>query len=256
VEQPAWALQGDRGIKPRSHTVACACCGSNPFSGLTDVRRATHLDLQGWEAAGGATVSVETTVVKHGTRAARVDGGRLEQSVIIDIAELAGKNTRVEFWANTTEADVVIQLDFGGGDTRQSAPHVGDNSWHRLILTTQVPTDASQVVVQLVSPTGEAVFDLGYLAAGPVHEYDLPSRMTKGPYQLLQQAYNDRPEGPYWPMRHPIPGRILRLVGAGVHDRPDADASVVDVQEHQAHTLATLASAIAFRRLADTATAV
>ena len=101
-----------------------------------------------------------------------------------------------------------------------------------------------------VTSGNTAYFDLVRAWIDPVDRYTIPTTMLRGPFQVLQQAYLDRPEGPYWPIPAncaPTPGHVLRLTGMGLLGQPVTDATTVEIDTNQAEYFLAQASQWLYR---------
>jgi len=212
-----------------------------------------------WTAAGSPTVTASTTV-KHGARSASVvasgAAGQLTQTVVLDIAEIAGKNIQLTYWAQTSTTNAArVRIDFGSA-TESGDYITGDGSWRKATLSTTVPTAATQVVAILEAADGSTVlFDAGWLIVGAVYSYTVPSTVQRGPVMVLQQAYADQPEGPYHPISSSLSaGRRLQLHGIGTFDEITTDAATLAIEVKQERALSVLAAGLTFESIASSAT--
>lgn len=221
-----------------------------------DFENTTSGAFDNWSETGSPTVTVETTTVFHGTNSAKVvasgatEGLEQDRTTAINLQEIAGKNItfKMRVWTATASA-ATIRINFGSA-TSESDAHDGDSSWRLLNKTVAVPTDATQVVVELrVTAGNTAYFDTGWLEIGPVYEYTVPNAMRTVNH-VEQQADEDDPDGPYWKIDHLWPGRILRLRGTGPLSTLSADTDTSEVDEDQQQIISAVATAIAFGMLA------
>ena len=214
-----------------------------------------------WTEVNSPTVTIETTRVRHGTNAAKVvaggSAGQLTQTLTLNVHELIGKSITLSYPVYATAASVArVRLDFDGSDIQSTAYHSGADQWEVLTLTTTVPTAATQVKVILeTAASGTAYFDAGWCAIGPLTEYTIPATILKGPHHVLQQAYADFVEGPYWQPRYLMQGRRLRLIGMGVLSVLSADTDTAECAGLQADCIAYIATAFTFEMLAAHAAA-
>jgi len=210
-----------------------------------------------WSTSGTPTLTQDTTTVKHGSSSAKLVGsgaqGVLYQAPSIDLTELAGKTVEFAAWINTSSANVLVAIDFGGAATQsESAAHTADGSWRQISVSATVPTDATKVECRcLVADGSTAYFDAAYLLAGPIAEYTIPSTMLKGPYLVLLQKDPARPEGPYRPIGGTVlSGRRLQLHGVGVHPALTSDTDTLAIHAFQEQMVSLLAAGFVFETIA------
>ena len=116
-----------------------------------------------WTEVGSPTVSAETSLVMHGSQAAKVIGdsgaaGQLTQTVTPNVHEITNKSATFKCWVYATAADTArIRLDWDGSDIDSSDYHTGSDQWELLSVTATVPSDATQIKAILeVAASGTA----------------------------------------------------------------------------------------------------
>lgn len=217
-------------------------------------------------ASGGAptewtgsslTITQSTTRVIHGTNSANLvttaANATYRQTLTVNINELTGKSVRFGVWVYSTVASHVrARIRYDGTNYFNSAYHSGNDQWELLTAEGTFPSTTTEVVaeIQFVVNTTTAQVDAAWLEIDPVTAYTIPAALIKGPYYVHQQAYEDHPEGPYWPFFMPIPGRRLRLIGAGSLTQLSADTDTAEVGNTQAEVVAYLATGLTFQTLA------
>ena len=214
----------------------------------------------GWTEVGSPTVSAETSLVMHGSQAAKMVGaagatGQLTQTVTPNVHEITNKSATLKFWVYATEADTArIRLDWDGSDIDSSDYHSGKDQWELLSVTATVPSDATQIKVILeAAASGTAYFDAGWLVSGPKYQYTIPTTIIGGPYYVSQQFSETDPDGPYYQLpRNAVPtaGRRLRLEGIGLLSRPSSDSATVELGEPRTSTIVAYAARYFYRMLA------
>tara|TARA_Y100000310_G_scaffold254715_1_gene261878 strand:+ start:7368 stop:8633 length:1266 start_codon:yes stop_codon:yes gene_type:complete len=193
-----------------------------------------------WTNVNSPTVSTETTIVWHGSQAAKMisaagSAGQMTQSPSVNINELAGKTATLEGrgWV-AAASQLRLRIDWDGSSFANSDYHTGDSSWRKLSASGTVPTDATQIkcICEIVAGTVTGYFDDVTLRVGPVFKYTIPTTILKGPHMVEMQYNANNIEGPYYPIPHdgvPIAGRALRLRGMGLLSRPTTDSGTTEI---------------------------
>lgn len=216
----------------------------------------------GWTEVGSPTVTQETTIVMHGDGSAKVvasgAAGQLTQAPSININEITVETARSKRWCYATDANAVrIRLDWDGSNFANSSYHSGKDQWELLEVEAAVPTTATQVKhICEVADGFTGIFDVGYLAVGPIFRYTLPTSIITGPHRVAQQADMDDVDGPYYPFSDgevPTEGRILRLTGKGVLSQPSTDSGTTEVGEPQTQLIVAYAKLLFYRFMASPA---
>lgn len=221
----------------------------------------------GWANIGTPTLAQSTTRVKHGSNSASITATGategIEQNAIaaIEVRDAVGKTVHVRGWAYATVASaVMVRITFDGSTYATTFTHGGDDEWERVEFEATIPADASEATVSCEVTDGNVgIFDLVTAWVEPLTRYTIPSSFVGWPARFSQQVNEDDPNGLYLPLgpgNRPIPGRVLRLDGAGYLTVPTAtyghatDGST-EVNEPQAEYLVAAASAILFRRMQE-----
>lgn len=216
----------------------------------------------GWSTVGSPTLTQETTIVMHGTGSAKIVSGaavgQLTQAPNINIDELTARQVESKRWVYATEPNTSrIRLDWDGSNFANSAYHSGKDQWELLELDAAIPDTATQVKqICEVAISGTGYFDHGWLSAGRVYEYTLPSSIITGPHRVLQQADEDDVDGPYYPLPDggsPTTGRILRIQGYGALSRPTTNTGTTEVGEPQVRLIVSYAAMLLWRLMASPA---
>ena len=190
----------------------------------------------GWTETGSPTVTAETTIVWHGSQAAKIVAGGLAtmyQAPSVNVSELAGKTMtfRCRGWASAS-SKLRCRLDFQTGDASDvidGSYHTGDSSWRLLTASGTVPTNATTVrAVIEVAASATAYADLARLMGDAVYKYTIPEAVIE--LNTLTQQYNeDDVDGPYYGFgdgrKTPTAGRLLRLEGRGHLTQPTDDTT-------------------------------
>jgi len=213
-----------------------------------------------WTSVGSPTLAAETSIVIHGSQAAKVTSGggavgQLTQAPTININEITNKQASFKCWVYATAADVVrVRLDWDGTNFKNSAYHSGSDQWELLGATATVPSSATQVkAICEVAAGGEVgYFDRSYLDVGAIYKYTIPTTLQRGPYYVRQQDSETHPEGPYYSIGKaniPTAGRILRLEGMDLLTRPSSDTATTEVDGERVNLIVEKAKEILYRML-------
>lgn len=217
----------------------------------------------GWTKVGSPTLSLETTIVMHGSGSAKIVSsdsavGQLTQAPNINIDELTNDQVESKRWVYATEPNTArLRLDFGGSNFSNSVYHSGRDQWELLEVDASVPVAATQVKqICEVAASGTGYFDHGWLAVGRIYEYPLPASIITGPHRVLQQADEDDVDGPYYEIPDgwkPTTGRLLRVQGYGVLSRPTTNTGTTEVGEPQVRLIVAYAEMLLWRLMASPA---
>ena len=220
----------------------------------------------GWDSVGSPTLTQNTSYFVHGSNAANIAGAAstgISQNLLTvangfaRIDQAAGRPLHIRGWLRATDAsNIRLRVTFDGSTYTNGSYHSGDDDWEGPTVHTidvSIPTNATQMTVSIEKSTGVAAqADMVIAWINPVHRYTIPSSILRGPFQVLQQAYMDRPNGPYVPIAAyatPTPGRLLRLTGMGLLSQPTTDAGTVEIDTNQAEYFLAQASQWLYRAL-------
>jgi len=104
-----------------------------------------------------------------------------------------------------------------------------------------------KAVLEVVA-SGTAYFDAGWLLAGAIQKYTIPSSIIAGPHYLTEQGDELDPTGEYYPIRGgPTSGRRLRFEGMGLLSRPSSDTATTEVGAPQINIITAYAGMYFFR---------
>jgi len=211
----------------------------------------TSPTFTGWTEVGSPTVTQETTIVMHGSGAAKVVAsgadGKLTQAPTVNVNELKGKTLIARAWAYASDAsEVRIRLDWDGTSLDSSSYHGGATEWEWLDdLTPTVPETATQVKMTLEVADGyTGYFDKCYLCGPPIYRYSVPTELLEGPFMVEMQDVETLPNGTYsylMGVNGPVRGRILRLHGKGLLSEVTADTSTMEINDAQGELLIAFA---------------
>jgi hypothetical protein len=210
----------------------------------------------GWTATSGTWTFPSATRRVHGNRSAScTSAGSLTQDLysVVNVRDMVSKTLHVRGWAFAATASTArIRVSLDGGSTFTNDDyHVAENEWEYLSLDVTIAADSTSLRVDLQAGTGD-FFDLVHAWIDTVSAYPLPLEITGGLHKVEQQANEDRPNGPYFPIganNPPRSGRILRLTGVGSLTVPTTEQGVVEVSEQEAEVIVALAASYAHRTL-------
>lgn len=214
-----------------------------------------------WTKSGSPTVTTETTIVFHGSQAAKIvaggSAGQMYQAPSINVAEMAGTTASFKAWVHTNAATQArVRLDFQTGDSSDILDgdyHTGDSSWRELSVSGSVPTDATEVrAICEVTANDTAYFDLARLKVGPLYRYTMPTTIIRGPHFVSQQYAASNVNGPYYPLSEgasPISDRIIRLEGIGLLSRPTTETGTTEVDGARVDLIVQKAKALLLEKL-------
>lgn len=231
-----------------------------------DFETFTSPDFDSWTAIGSPTLTQNTSYFVHGSNAANIAGAAdvgIEQNLLTvangfaRIDQAVGKMLHVRGWLRTTVAsNARLRVTFDGTTYTNGSYHSGDDDWegptvHYIDVT--VPANATEMTVSIEKSTATAMqADMVVAWIDPVYRYTIPTSILRGPFQVLQQAYADLPNGPYWPIPiydSPTAGRLLRLLGMGLLSQPTTDAGTVEIDTNQAEYFLAQASQWLYRAI-------
>jgi len=221
-----------------------------------------------WTSIGSPTLATDTSLRVHGTQSARIDATGategLEQNILsrVDIADAAGKTLHVRGWLWALTADIArLRVTFNGTTFTNGPYHQGGGDWESpstqkidVAIPAETTTAQEMTISAEVAESGTALVRVDLVVAwiDPIAEYTMPAAFyPNGPSRVLQQVYEDKPEGLYLPITTPIPGRILRLTGAGRLTVPTTDAGTTEVDENEAELIIAEAAKHMFAMLGD-----
>lgn len=200
-----------------------------------------------WSNIGTPTLAAETTRKVHGTGSASIAATGategIEQNLLttVNIKEVVGKTLHVRAWIFcNVSSSARIRVTFDGSTYTNGPWHSGDVEWeghqtHKIDVT--VPADATEMMVSCEVETGvTAYFDCMAAWIDPVERYTIPTTMLRGPFHVLYQVDEDKPDGDYReiPAGAIVPaGRVLRLTGMGLLSQPTTDSGTIEIGEPQ-----------------------
>src|SRR3990167_3867737 len=213
-----------------------------------------------WTNIGTPTLDDETTRKVHGSGSASIVASGategIEQNIFtsVNLREAVGKGLQVQGWTFATVASAVrLRVTFNGSTYTNGEWNSGDAEWEHSKFSATIPADATEITVSCeVTDGNTGYFDLVRAWVDPIYRYTIPTTMLRGPFEVLQQAYEDLPEGPYLPIPKygtPTPGRVLRLTGMGLLGQPVTDATTVEIDTNQAEYFLAQASQWLYRAI-------
>ena len=220
----------------------------------------------GWDSVGAPTLTQSTTYFVHGSNGANIAGAAstgISQNLLTvangfaRIDQAAGKTLRMRGWLHATDAsNIRLRVTFDGSTYTNGAYHSGDDDFEGPgvhYINVAIPVNATQMTVSIEKSTAVAAqADVVVAWIDPVHRYTLPTSFLRDPFAVLQQVYEDQPNGPYAPITgygKPIAGRILRFTGMGLLSQPTTDAGTVEIDTNQAEYFLAQASQWLYRAI-------
>ena len=219
-----------------------------------------------WTNIGTPTLAAETTRKVHGTGSASIAATGategIEQNLLtaVNINEVVGKTLHVRAWLFcATSSSARIRVTFDGSTYTDGSWHSGDVEWegpgvHRIDVT--VPADATEMTVSCEVESGvTAYFDRMAAWIDPIERYTIPTAMLRGPFYVLYQVDENKPEGLYLPIPPGVSvpaGRVLRLTGMGLLSQPSTDAGTIEIGEPQIDLFTAHAARWYYRSLLQT----
>ncbi len=199
----------------------------------------------GWTRVSTPTLTDETTIRMHGTNSLKIVGTGTDyiyQGIDgnADFVEVVGKTVHFHCWIwADTASSTRIGLSFDSGSTfTWSSYHGGADEWENMEVSAAVPADWTTVRVYIEVTDATSYADLARAWVDPTHRYTLSTDFSsRNPFAVLQQVYDDKPEGPYAPISaygRPTAGRVLRVTGMGLLEQPTTDAGTVTIDTTQA----------------------
>ena len=191
-----------------------------------------------WSSSGSPTLSQESTIVMHGSGAAKVvasgAAGQMTQSVTANFNQITDRQVTFESWVYATAADTTrIRILWGSGSYESHDYHDGVDQWQLQSISISIPSTATEVTAVLEVADGyTGYFDTCWLAVDPVYKYTIPTSISFGPHYVTQQTDRYNPNGPYHPVSTngtPTKGRILRIEGLGMLSRPATDTATIEL---------------------------
>ena len=231
-----------------------------------DFETYTSPDFSNWTAIGSPTLTQNTSYFVHGSNAANIAGAAstgIEQNLLTvadgfgRIDQAVGKQLHVRGWLRAADAsNGRLRVTFDGTTYTNGSYHSGDDDWEGPTvhyIDVAIPADLTEMTVSIEKSTANAVqADMVVAWIDPIYRYSILTAMLRGPFQVLQQAYADLPNGPYWPIPAygtPTPGRLLRLTGMGLLSQPSTDAGTVEIDTNQAEYFLAQASQWLYRAI-------
>jgi hypothetical protein len=225
-----------------------------------------------WASVGTPTLQVQSGTRVHGTQSVRIDATGategLSQNILpsVDIGDAAGKTLSIRGWLWALTADIArMRVTFDNGSTYTNGPyHQGGGDWEgpsiqKIDVTIPASTTTAQTMIVSIevanSGTSLARVDAVMAWVDPIAEYPMPTTMyPDNLLRVLQQVYEDRPEGPYAPIRvgGGRSGRVLRLEGINRISVPTTDAGTTEVDEIEAELIVAEAAVHMFRVVGNT----
>lgn len=198
-----------------------------------------------WTNVNSPTVTTETSIVYHGSQAAKIvshgssGAGQMTQAPSVNAPNRAGKTVLFKRWAYSAVADEVsLLLDFGGADAAtRSSYHDGDSAWRLLSVSAAIPTDATQVkaICEVIVGSKTAYFDGGGgagLFMDPVYKYTTPTDIIGEPHFVRQQYNINEVDGVYYNFLEgevPEQGKMLQIEGKGMLSLPTTDSGTYEI---------------------------
>ena len=225
-----------------------------------------ELGTTGWTNIGTPSTAAQTSLRVHGVQSMGVTASGategIEQNIrtSLDMVETNGKTLHVRGWIWASVASAArMRVTFDGSTFTNGDYHSGDSHWEgpRIhSIDVDIASDPSEITISCEITDGNvAYFDLLTAWVDPIAEYTMPTTMyPDNLLRVLQQVYEERPEGPYAPIRvgGSRSGRVLRLEGINRITVPTTDAGTTEVDEIEAELIVAEAAIHMFRVVGNT----